>query len=754
MSLLKKVSGIMIIAQLFFGIGSPLVNANEDKASQETIEKEERSENKKITDNTEDLEKYGSAITNSENPTSYSLEETTPTIDQSTLGEEAEKTGNENEDTRVEETEETTADSASAVSTFAIEVQASGEGTEASPQIVENEEELIKAVETDKVNYIKLADAPVSNPNQVFELTKIGRIRFPGDCTIDGNGRTVSYTSARAFEANAAGSYVKFKNITFGSPDFTIPADDYYGFCQVLTKSNVTLEVENVNYYSNKGAQPFYNQNKGGTVVFSGTNNFVVNAGSLSQEFAECSQFLFKQNSQTIVKHNTGQPRAIWATSAFRFDLEENATVDFQTTASDFVGLPADGGEMSVGKNASLTINGDADFVYATNLRNFSFNFAEQSRVDWTFGKPINVNTDSTFHIGKDSIINVSITNDSKIFYNRISPANIVVDNADRMTFDVANTSSSELLNAGLTFNKFMEGITSYGITADNEAINTVINEEDIITAKGSDLEISNTITAKDDFTTDEKTAIRNATRLVFQRLPTPSSIQNVKSVIRDTKAVFNLTEYLSNGNTLEGAVYQLFETKQDTDNFTAEIHKEEIKPPLSSEVTFSDLDSEKDYWLYVQLKAEFSSGDSQWYEVPFKTKSSVMSVTIPTSMFFKTETEEDGRQTIHSPSYSVRNNSAYPVAIDLASFEEKENSDIELLDQPDADNSKGLLLQLTKNHEYLTTLNADLANVPISKLDTDESSDLRFAGEYYGPAEREINVDYKLTLNFKKAEE
>ena len=761
MALLKKLGGLVIISQLFLSVGNPLVSANVEDSSQEKSSSKTQSLNDNKNLNSSEafirgVEESGSANKDNTSFTEDSRTKEVPLKDESTLIDEEEAIRNKNEAfiENGQEGNDTGTAPSDERSTFAAEQQNTGDGTEASPRIVENEEELIQAVVTDKVSYVKLADAPVSAPNQVFDLTKSGRIKIPGDITIDGNGRTVSYTSTRAFEANVAGSYIKFKDITFGSPDFSVPADDYYGFCQVLSKTNVTLEVENVNYYSNKGAQPFYNQNTGGTIVFSGSNNFIVNAGSSSQEFAECSQFLFKKNSQTTVKHNTGQPRAIWATRAFRFELEENAVVDFDTTGSDFVGLPTDGGEVIVGKNADLKITGQADYIYASNTRSFVFNIAEQAETKLSFGKPININANSTFNVGKDATIDFSVTNDSRIFYNRLAPTNFIVDNAYRMSFAVAKASTTALLYTGMTFEKFNPGVTSYGITANNEAINTVIDEGDIIASQGSDLQLSNTITNKTDFTADEKTMIREATRLVFQRLPTPTSIQNVKKVVRDTKAVFNLSEYLTSGNKLTGAVYQLFDTKQDTNNFSTEIKKEEIGLPITSEVTFTDLDSEKNYWLYVQLKAEFSSGDSTWYEVPFKTKSSVMSVTIPVSMFFKTETDEDGSQIIKSPGYGIENNSAYPVSIDLAGFEEKEKSDIQLVDQPDSNNSKGLLLQLTKNHEYLTTLSTGPLNIPISKLDTDENNELRFTGEYYGAAGKEINVKYNMTINFKKAED
>lgn len=759
MDIVKKLGGVLVVAQLLFTVGIPVTSAG----SQEHVNIEEvSSKDNQLKDIASsevipaDVANVGSAAKESETSREALPENNSSEMGEFTTESLAEETESSTEESQ--ETSESIEDYADKVSTYAIEAQATGSGmAETDPRIVNNSDELVKAIETDRVNYVQLAGAPDTEPDKIFELTASRRIRIYNDLTIDGNGRTVSYAQRKgnnAFEAEVSGIHVKFKNITFGSPDFSVPADDYYGFCQSLSKTNVILEVEDINYYSNYGAQPFYNASAGGQVRFSGINNFVSKAGSLSEEFAQCSQFLFKQDSKTTIQHDTGQVRAIWATNAFSFELEDNAFVDFETTASDFVGLPVAGGTITIGKNAHLKLNGNKKFVYSSNVRNFSFLVKEQAQLEMSVVSPFNINANSTFKIEKDSILDMTVTNDSKIFYNRIPPSNFIVDNAFRMSFEVAKANNSELLYTGMTFNEFMAGVTSYGITADNEAINTVIDNNDTITSNGSDLTISNASTGKTDFTTDEKTAIRNATRLVFQRLPTPASIQNVKKVVNDTKAVFNLSEYLSNGNTLKGVTYQLFESKQDISSLGAGIETVEIEPPLNSEVTFSDLESEKEYWLYVQLKADFSSGDSEWFEVPFKTKSSVLSVSVPTSMFFTTEMDENGKLTIQSPSYTIKNNSAYPIDVAMTSFEEKSESDIELLDEKEPNNSKGLLLQLTKNRELLTNLKTDLTNIPISKLGTDEHNDLRFAGEYFGTGGKEINVKYMMTLNFEKAED
>ncbi|WP_301517119.1 hypothetical protein [Enterococcus sp.] len=761
MVFVKKATGIVLVSLLFICNGSSLVGVHAEGTPEGSNHNETTASNeqslKTLTSSDEFLEDL-SADDDATKKTTTSTEASATTESSAAKnesGEEQEATASSSEATEVS-TEETTGSSVEQAETFAIGVKAVGEGTAESPRIVENESELKTAIEVDKVSHIKLA--PASEPNQVFALTSSGRIGITNDMTIDGNGRTVSYTSSRAFEVNTAGIYVTFKNITFGSTDFTVPADEYYGFCRIYGRTNVTLEVENVNYYSNRGAQPFFNRNTGGKIIFSGTNEFIVSNGTSAQEFSEANSYLFRKDSQTTVRHSTGYARAVRANGELIFELEENAQVDFTTNSPDFAEISTDGARFTVGKNANLKINGETDFSN-NNSRNVSFDIQDQAKVTMTFGNAINISSDSTLKVGKGATLDLKSTNDSRIFRSTIPPENFVVDNALRMTFNVSDTRNGEPLNTGFTFSDFMKDVTSYGITASGEPIASTVQERDKITSNGTNLTLSNAST-RADFTTEEKTAIRGATSMIFQRLPNPSVVLNVRSVIRDTTATFTISDYLSNSNTITKAIFRLYDKekspddlKQDSDSDLVE-EKTLASDALTSKLEFTDLDAETDYWLYVQLKTNFDSTDSEWYSVPFVTKSSLLSVSIPTSMFFTTEMDESGNLYVQSPSYAVKNNSAYFVDVSMASFEEESKGNVELVDGPQTNNTKDLWWELTKNREQLTTLKTDLSNVPISKLDTDERSELRFAGEYYGPGGREVNVAYKMTLKFERAED
>lgn len=221
---------------------------------------------------------------------------------------------------------------------------------------------------------------------------------------------------------------------------------------------------------------------------------------------------------------------------------------------------------------------------------------------------------------------------------------------------------------------------------------------------------------------------------------------------VADDNASFNLTDYLTNGNEISKIVYKLYDSQQDPENFGTEISTQELTSSITDSVKFNTLSPEKDYWVYVQIVAKYDTGDSEWFEVPFTTKSDILSVTIPTSMFFNTDMDDSGKLTIHSPSYMVTNSSAYPIEVAMNSFSEEGDSGIELLDSPDSNNNKGLFLQLNKNNQVVTTLKTDISNLPMGEVPVDDESSIRLTGEYFGPAGKAIDVNYKMTLDFKKA--
>lgn len=751
MGWLKKVGSFILISQLLIGYGSYVVSASTMK-----ISSEEENKNDNFLHATSDKflvspERMGSnemgSIDNAINEGEELPEETSEQRI-------TEDSSSESKDERTETSNERAIeDSKDSLLLQKRNVQAVGSGLSVEdPRIVENSSELRTAIEQDKVPYIKLAD---SSSIFQFEKNTGGRIKISYNVTIDGNGRTLSYSdngNYYAMQVSSSNLTVKFKNMTFGSPDFSVSAYDWYGFCYGDGNSNTTIAVENVHYYSKSAAQPFHNNGAGSKIIFSGNNHFSVQQGSYSQEFAECNHFVFEEDSHTTIDHNTGHITSIGTSgNNFTFELQSGAVVDYSTT-SRFVDNYSGRGNITVANGAQLKINGSSSFINLS--RPIDVLVSEAGKLNLAFANEFNFSSASTFNLANDSTLDMAVLSDGRLFSSSIAASNFIIDNAYRLSFSVSKSANREPVNAGFTFKDFVRDVTGYGLTADNQPINTTIANKDIITTDGSNFTLRNTISERADFTTEEKSKIRSSKSIVLQRLPNPTVILKVNQVIRDTSATFNLSEYLTNQNTINGAVFKLFEKKQKTDNFESALAEKKVPGSLTVPVDFDNLTPEKNYWLYVQIEAGFETGNSEWYEVPFTTKSSVLSVSIPTAMFFNTEMTQEKYLAIYSPSYGIKNNSAYPVNVAIDSFTEKGNSGITLLDSAELRPTNGLLLQLTKNHETPTTLTTDMTNFQMGELAIGEQATLRFTGEYFGSAGKEINVNYTMTLNFKKVGE
>lgn len=744
---IKKLSALLLGTQLLFATGSSSFSA-----TQNYDESSSKKTHETTTEPTKKLELHDSISATLESQTSASSEEQVIAEEQVA-------------DSSTKESESKDPPTKESVSR-AVGVQASGSGTsEDDPRIVENSAELRTALATDQVAYIQLAES-----TDIFEFEEGSTyISITSDVTIDGNGRTLTYKDNarnKALQVTKAGVSVKLQNMTFGSEDYSIPAYDYYGFCQGNGNANVTIEVENIKYYSTLAAQPFHNRGTGSKIVFSGTNYFTVQKGSYSQEFAECNHFLFKEDSHTIIEHNTGYSRAIRTNDDdISFELEDGAIVDFDTT-SEFIN-EYEYGTIKVGKNAELKINGSKSFVDDSDKLT-TFEVDEGGKLDMTFANAYNFSSTSEFRFAKDSTLNMAVTNANQIFSSTIPAANFIINNAYRLSFNVSGSADSEPVNAGFTFSEFITGITGYGITAGNTPIKPIIGSGAVISSNGTDFTLNS---PQDDFETDEKTTIRGAKSIVLQRLPNPAVILDVKQVVKDTSAAFNLTDYLTNNNVITGVDYLLFSKQQDTESFndTDKIAEQKIEAKageageatelteteITCPVEFTDLTEQTEYWLYVQIKAVFPAGDSEWYEISFTTKTDALNVTFPTEMFFNTEmSEADRRLLVTSQRYRVKNNSAYPIELKINSFSEDGVSGVDLLENIAGDTKGHLYLQLAKDSEGLTTLTKDTKDVDMGELDIDQQINLQFTGEYFGNAGKEINTKYNMILEFTRTGE
>ncbi|WEV44910.1 hypothetical protein OZX60_05585 [Streptococcaceae bacterium ESL0687] len=190
---------------------------------------------------------------------------------------------------------------------------------------------------------------------------------------IDGNGHTITYdmgplknntdkdnekldnqdkaaAGETGFGFGADGLKITFKNVTFGNKDAyysasgDTKANNFYGIInpgRTVGSNGTSLTVENVKYYSKKGAQPFHVYGGDTKLIFSGTNEFYMKGSDRqTQEFIEGGNIVFDDNSVTkIVDEKTGtyQTGLIWALfDPLNLVVGKNATVDITTTHDIF----------------------------------------------------------------------------------------------------------------------------------------------------------------------------------------------------------------------------------------------------------------------------------------------------------------------------------------------------------------------------------------------------------------------------------
>lgn len=185
---------------------------------------------------------------------------------------------------------------------------------------------------------------------------------------IDGQNHTITYGENRStlgglhFSANDI--TIHYKNINFGykselGKKSTTNADNYYGFTPGYDRLNVTLISENLNYYSDYGAQPFHMRGAGSKLLFAGTNEFIMDDQSgYGQEFAEATYLEFLKDSSTTVRDTNGSATYgfIWsASNGLDFILGENAKVDIETK-KDFIYINPLTASINLGKKSQLNV--------------------------------------------------------------------------------------------------------------------------------------------------------------------------------------------------------------------------------------------------------------------------------------------------------------------------------------------------------------------------------------------------------------
>lgn len=101
----------------------------------------------------------------------------------------------------------------------------------------------------------------------------------------------------RGIYFNASNISITFKNLKIGDRNVAESTNNYYGIAPADNHTeNSKIIVENVDYYSDRGAQPFHIRKPSNQIVFKGKNTFyTMKKGALVQEFAEATNYLLKK---------------------------------------------------------------------------------------------------------------------------------------------------------------------------------------------------------------------------------------------------------------------------------------------------------------------------------------------------------------------------------------------------------------------------------------------------------------------------
>lgn len=630
--------------------------------------------------------------------------------------------------------------------------------------IVTNVSELQNALK-DKEAYIKLADSA-----EVFVIGKAS-VTITADVTIDGNGRQISYSGSRGFYSTTANLTVTMRNMTFGSPDFSIAASGVYGIFQ--NKENVQLHIENVQYYSSKDAQPFYLRGVNSKIYFHGTNRFLQQnpdgSSGNGQEFAECNNYEFAVGSHTTIVQNTSSSSGfIWMLdNPSSFTVREDAEVDV-TSNHNFIYSSADNnGVILLEKNARLSVKGtnpDKGSFYNFDKPAF-LTVAEGAEFSLEYPDSLRLARGSEFKFLPNSVGNFSITQAETVFDRNVGANSVFeIDNAKRLHFQAKTKGSYNPI--GFTsdanrffFQPFSEAANGYEVVTNEASSPVSLTPQRDVGNWTIAADISRTVGPNTpDFTKTEKEKLKNASSITLLQRNFPVNLIDAAKDIQVNEAVFHLKEYQLHGNenVVRHVDYKLYNQKIDHPSVEENGLIQQQNANLTDSVTFANLEEQTNYWLYIQIVCDPDSQSSTWLEVPFETQQELININFPVEMAFHTKKVANQQKVLDSGEYFIANQSSFVVEVQATDLQELSNSsNIQLLPATDESNRQDLLLNLTEAGKTLGALTKTLNESPLvfSDLAGNSSTKIGFSGVYYGSINKIQEVQYRLTLTVARKE-
>ncbi|WEV60404.1 hypothetical protein OZX68_05625 [Streptococcaceae bacterium ESL0729] len=455
------------------------------------------------------------------------------------------------------------ADESSTASQASLEASSSEEFSSSEPADTTNNEQAANQVSTmddppSNVRWVgtlqALKDAVDDGSVDYIYLTddiSLGNASLPvnHNITIDGsNGDDDNFTITYGWSTsrfagihfNKSDITIHYKNLNFGKESALgrndrTNAGNYFGIAPPgsASNNNETLIIENVNYYSDYGAQPFYVNGAYDLILFRGNNEFYMQGSDItSGEFAEAANLTFEEGSSTVIRDDnmlTGLTEFIWAHYApLKFKVEANALVDI-TTHRDIFWIDYSAGkgenEIDIAPGGSLKIIQSDTLASGSSTARLG-RFITQDDVNFTInvgdGAEFTTKTKNsssfrnlTMNLAENSATNLQSTTGT-FFGSGTGVFNL--NNASRLIFAGGQAGPIQG-NATINFSPFESETHGYGAYVDgnNNQSQLLLTETDNShspwVVSGGAFSRSGT-----DFTNDEKTSLASTKRLAIER--------------------------------------------------------------------------------------------------------------------------------------------------------------------------------------------------------------------------------------------
>lgn len=625
--------------------------------------------------------------------------------------------------------------------------------------LVEDVTQLITALNSNPpATHIKLA-----GPN-IFALSK--NVPVKSNVVIDGNGRSISNSNgglSRGIYADASNIEVTFQNITFGSPDYSVPMKNLYGLFPAEDSEVVKLNLHNVNYYSNSSAQAFHLCATGSEIHFSGENEFVLADGG--QEFAEAHTFYFEANSKTTVRHSTTSSEGfIYARRGIisTINLAENAIFDVETNHAFIYNSAINDGNIIVGENAKLLIKSVAarttlsKYPIAFDVGEWNINVAEKGLLDINYPESIRLQNNSHITIGKDATAVFEITEGSSVFDRSVgSNSTFTIDNANLVKFTATASSYNPIGFVGgnnkFSFAEFTPGddetLGTQGYAIRTAPVYPITSQKSAGTWNIASANITREILADTpDFTQEEQNAMKDATTIQIVKIPEPKAqISTLHKTENYSDFSVKLENYQLFNNVFDKVDYRLFTQEVENPDDDTHLKASSSATTIDEEVTFSDLTENTTYWLYVKIICSDVAQSSDWFQDTVKTKA-LLNVEVPTYIGFQTN---EKNEVISSGPYQIVNKGTSAVDIKVGSFKVTDNpNNIQLLAK-DTD-PDGLYLFLSgddMSNIVLKSLEAPTDAPLFGNIIAGETKKIDINGQYNGNIDNITYLNSQLTL-------